>query len=295
MQENSYFSSSYQEAREKFLTAVRNTDGSVNSIKHPEVGPENEPLFMDVAYFGLTDALNTLVICSGTHGVEGFAGSGIQTGLVTEGLVSRLPPNLSLIMIHALNPYGMAHHRRSTEDNIDLNRNFKDHAQPIPRNHPYEVLADAIALSSISFWPEVKSYSRLLWFRVTAGAAAFQAAVSKGQYSFPTGLFYGGNHNTWSNNNLRSVIQHYLHKPKRVVIVDVHTGLGNYGSTEIILNSPSNSPEYRNAIDIWGPDLVRDNGKRQISLRSPQHNNEACLPQNVTFFGGDSGQLGIWY
>lgn len=257
MDENSYFSSSYKEARDKFITAVRRANGSVDSIKHPEVGPESEPLFMDVAYFGSADSLNTLVVCSGTHGVEGFAGSGIQTGLLTEELASRLPPNLSLIMIHALNPYGMAHYRRSTEDNVDLNRNFKDHAQPFPRNLPYEALADAIAPRSISFWPEVKSCSRLLWYRVTAGTTAFQAAVCKGQYSFPTGLFYGGNHNTWSNNNLRSVIQHYLYKPKRAVFVDIHTGLGNYGSAEIILNSPSNSPEYRYAIDIWGPEWVR--------------------------------------
>ncbi len=152
---------------------------------------------MDVAYFGSADAIDTLVVSSGTHGVESFAGSGIQTGLLTEGLASRLPPNLSLIMIHALNPYGMAHHRRFTEDNVDLNRNFRDHAQPSPRNLPYEALADVIAPSSISFWSEVTSWARLHWFKVTAGTAAFQAAVSKGQYSHPRGLFYGGNHNTW--------------------------------------------------------------------------------------------------
>ncbi len=40
-------------------------------------------------------------------------------------------------------------------------------------------------------------------------------------------------------------------------MVDVHTGLGDYGSAEIILNTPSNSPEFRRAIDIWGAALVK--------------------------------------
>ena len=257
MEENNYFSSSYNEAREKFLNAASSAAGSVDSIKHPDLGPDNEPLFMDVAYFGSTDSLNTLVVSSGTHGVEGFAGSGIQTGLLTEGLASRLPPNLSLLMIHAINPYGMAHLRRCTEDNIDLNRNFRDHTQTCPRNLPYEALADIIAPSSISFWSEFNSLGRLYWFKLTAGSARFQAAISKGQYSHPTGLFYGGNHNTWSNNNFRSVIQRYLHQSKRVILVDVHTGLGDYGSAELIFNIPSDSPEYKRAVDIWGSALVK--------------------------------------
>jgi len=41
------------------------------------------------------------------------------------------------------------------------------------------------------------------------------------------------------------------------VIVDVHTGLGEYGNAEVILNSPANTPEYQRSIDIWGSSLVR--------------------------------------
>ena len=192
VREFEYFPSSYKAAREQFLYAVREAGSRIESIENPNVGPDGEPLFMDVASFGATDAEGTLVIISGTHGVEGFAGSGIQTRLLRQGIASRLQPGQNLLMIHAMNPYGMAHLRRFTEDNVDLNRKFRDHSRPYPGNASYEILADAIGPTSISFWPEVASWSKLLWFRATAGEAETQAAVSGGQYSHRNGLFASG-------------------------------------------------------------------------------------------------------
>lgn len=252
-----YFSSSYQEARQKFLDAALAAGGNIDSFQNPHPGPRGEPLFMDAVFVGGGDAKRILVVISGTHGVEGFAGSGIQTGLLQDGIASRLPAGLGLLMIHAMNPYGMAHLRRFTEDNVDLNRNFRDHVEPYPRNFSYEQLADVIAPQSLSFWSEVVSWSRLLWYRVTAGQAASQAAVSGGQYSHPDGLFFGGTFATWSNTTVRSIVRRYLSSASQVVVVDVHTGLGAFGAAEVILNVPEDSPEYHRALAIWGPALVK--------------------------------------
>jgi len=257
VKKSSYFSSNYNEAREKFLDAARAAGGDLYNIQNPEFGPEGESLFMDVAYFEAENNKGALVISSGTHGVEGFAGSGIQTGLLRAGFVSRLQPHLSMLMIHAINPDGMAYLRRFTEDNVDLNRNFRDHSLPHPHNPEYETLADAIAPTSISFWSEVASWWRILWFRLTAGKTAAQAAVSEGQYSHPTGLFYGGTYDTWSNKVVRSIVRRYLSNTNRIVVVDVHTGLGEYGNAEVILNVPEDSVEYRRAVAIWGAALVK--------------------------------------
>ena len=252
-----YFPSSYRVARQRFLDAARAAGGRIESIQNPHRGPDEGSLFMDIVSLGSEDAAGTLVVSSGTHGVEGFAGSGIQTRLLREGITSRLPQDMNLLMIHGINPYGMAHLRRFTEDNVDLNRNFRDHSLLHPSNAAYVALADALGPTSISFWSEVASWSRLLWFRVTAGKAKAQAALSEGQCSHPQGLFYGGTFDTWSNVSIRSVIRRYLVGANRVVIVDIHTGLGEYGNAEIILNSPDHSPEYRRALAIWGPELTR--------------------------------------
>jgi len=251
------FSLSYGLARERFLQAVRTAGGNIESIQTPQGGLNGEPLFLDVALFGAEDAKRALVVSSGTHGIEGFAGSGIQTGLLMEGFGSRLPTGVSLLVIHAINPHGMAHLRRVTEDNVDLNRNFRDHTKPRPRNLPYETIADVISPKSLSFWSEVVSWSRLLWFRVSAGKSASQAAISAGQYSHPDGLFFGGVSDTWSNRTVRSIFRRYLSGANEVIAVDIHTGLGAFGAAEVILNVPKDSPEFDRASAIWGPTLVK--------------------------------------
>jgi predicted deacylase len=255
-----YFSSDYHSARQKFLDAVAAAGGAVQSFRNPHAGPDGEALFTDVSLFGSGDAPSILVLGSATHGVEGFAGSAIQTGLLIEGIASRLPSGVSLLVIHAINPYGMAHLRRFTEDNVDLNRNFRDHSQPHSPNPGYENLATAIAPTSLSFWSEVISWSRLPLYVLTHGFSAGKVAVSGGQYSHPDGLFYGGTFETWSNKTIRSIAEQYLSHANRVVFVDFHTGLGAYGAAEVILNVPHESPDHRRAVSIWGPDRVRATG-----------------------------------
>jgi len=74
----SSFSASYAEARSKFLDAATDAGASLTSYSHPEQGPDSGALFTDCAWIGPKDAKSVLVLVSGTHGVEGFCGSGAQ-------------------------------------------------------------------------------------------------------------------------------------------------------------------------------------------------------------------------
>ena len=136
-----YFSSSYESAREAFLEAAQHAGASVENFQNPHHGPGGEPLFTDVALLGSAGAKNVLVLSSATHGVEGFAGSGIQVGLFREGLLARPGEDTSVLMIHAINPYGFAPLRRFNEGNVDLNRNFVTHSEPYPVNPGYDELS----------------------------------------------------------------------------------------------------------------------------------------------------------
>jgi len=80
-----------------------------------------------------------LVLISGTHGIEGFAGSACQAGILHAGI--ELPPDTGLLLVHAINPYGFAWGRRVNEDNVDLNRNFVSHGGSYPANPIYDELA----------------------------------------------------------------------------------------------------------------------------------------------------------
>ena len=247
-----YFSAEYNQARTKFLKSSRTANASIESFKNPYLGPEGEPLFTDVALIGPRDAKSVLVLGSGTHGVEGFAGSGIQSGLLCEGVASWLKPDMSIVMIHALNPYGFSHQRRFNEDNIDLNRNFVDHSMSYPPNPGYEELADVIAPKAISFLANTKARLRLLWYLLRNGKLKLKEAISRGQYTHPQGLFYGGLSEAWSNRTIRAIANHYLSNEEQVVIVDFHTGLGPCGHAEVILNEKEGSPAYKRAVKWWG-------------------------------------------
>ena len=250
-----YFSANYLEARQKFLVAAHTTGADIEHFQNPHTGPQDEALYTDVALLGPRSASTILVLSSGTHGVEGFSGSAIQTGLLKGGF-GELPPDTALLFIHAINPYGFAHLRRFNEDNVDLNRNFIDHSKPYPPNPGYEKLADAISPAFLSMWANTKSFARLYWYRLTNGRNALKSAISAGQYTHPQGLFYGGTDEAWSNKTIRNIVVKYLNNAKHLVIIDFHTGLGPYGNAEIIMNVPEDSPAYKRAVSWWG-DQVR--------------------------------------
>jgi len=252
-----YFSTSYNEARDKFLKAAHGSDVQVESIIHPHLGPHGEPLFIDVAAIGPSDAKDVLVLSSGTHGVEGFTGSGIQTGFLRNEIASYLESDIGMLFIHSINPYGFAHLRRFNEDNIDLNYNFSDHSEPYPKNPGYEKLAGAIAPKSVSLVSEIGSWFCLFWYMKREGEKELEKAITSGQYTNPKGLFYGGRFETWSNRTIQKVAHRYLSNKNRVVVIDFHTGLGDFGSAEIILNEPVVSDEYKRAIAIWGTEIVK--------------------------------------
>ena len=257
MQAKQYFSADYTEARQRFLAAARMVGTDVGSFYNPCFGQEADKLFTDVALLGPENAENILVLMSGTHGIEGFAGSGIQAGLLSEGITKNLGPDTRLVMIHALNPYGFAELRRFNEDNVDLNRNFVDHSNPYPANKAYDQLADIIAPRSLSFQANVFFTLQILWYRLRHGSARLQQAVTHGQYLHPQGLFYGGHAASWSNRILHEIAKRYLARASRIVVIDFHTGLGPYGYGEVILNDREETAAYRRAVAWWGEKRVK--------------------------------------
>src|SRR5215475_13396898 len=108
-----YFSSTYQQARSKFLDAAHGAKAQVSShILSGQKGPNGSELAVDVAEISVSDRPNLVVIISGTHGVEGFCGSGCQVGFLLERVYEGLPKTVGVALVHTLNPYGFAWLRR---------------------------------------------------------------------------------------------------------------------------------------------------------------------------------------
>lgn len=266
---SSYFSGTYPEARAKFLEAARRAGARVNHHEHPLKGPEGETIATDVARIGPEDASRILAIGSGTHGVEGYCGSGVQTALLSEGFADELPDGTALVLVHAINPYGFAWNRRVNEDNVDLNRNFIDHSKPYPENPGYEELADAINPRDLSPETMAKSRARMKAYAEKHGHRAMQHALSAGQYTHPDGVQFGGRKPVWSNRTLRKIIREEMGNADRVVFVDIHTGLGARGQGEMICVEPETSGSYERMRRWWGDIVHSTVGGSSVSSDVP--------------------------
>ena len=75
---SSAFSTDFSSARTKFVAAAAGVDAMLSTYPYPAEGPNGEALSTDVAWLGPRTASNVIVTVSGTHGVEGFCGSGAQ-------------------------------------------------------------------------------------------------------------------------------------------------------------------------------------------------------------------------
>ena len=143
-----YFPSDYRAARRAFIDACEHEGVDVIARVHPTAqGRDGKPLFLDTAIIGPRDAKKALLLMSATHGVEGYFGSGVQTGLMREGLVGIAcrPTPRSCCCTRSI-PMASPGISRVNEDNADINRNFVNFADP-PPNDAYDALAEYIAPS----------------------------------------------------------------------------------------------------------------------------------------------------
>lgn len=251
-----HFPSDYRDGREAFVAAADAAGLGVTTRVHAGAqGADGKPLFLDVASAGPRNAKRALLLISGTHGVEGYFGSAVQTGLVRQGIARRLPKGAKLVLLHALNPFGFSWNRRVDEHNADINRNFIDHAHP-PANEAYDHLAEAIAPSAISPSIMKRANARLREFAERHGPFALQEAISRGQYRHPDGLYFGGVRESWSAAMLKDVFREELRGVDELVAIDFHTGLGEPGASEMMTEDLPGTPAYARAKKIWGG-LVR--------------------------------------
>jgi Protein of unknown function (DUF2817) len=211
-------------------------------------------LAMDVARDGAMNAESLLVVSSACHGVEGFCGSGVQVALLGDPAWhdAAEAAGVAVLYIHGLNPHGFSWWRRTTHENVDLNRNFVDFADPLPRNPGYEELADAICPRDWSTVGRAAARAVLEAYAARHGAAALQKAVSGGQYVHPDGLFFGGAAPTWSRRTVERIVDENLRGRRRVAVIDYHTGLGPYGHGEAIVMHRASSAGLTRARQWYG-------------------------------------------
>lgn len=247
------FSETYAQARAKFQAAAANAGLTCTSHIMAERGVEGEQLAIDVVCLGARKPCQIVIISSGAHGVEGFAGSAMQVGLMETGLAQDLPDDMAIVFVHALNPHGMSWSRRECEDGTDLTRNLSHHLYPPFPNEDYELFHPLLVPSDVSTEALARlpqDYQRISTKHKIENAGP---VLRIGQYAHADGFTYHGLQPSWSTKHWMDITRRFAHSADDVMMIDIHTGFGDYG--DLLVQNPSyqhSSPAYARLCEWLG-------------------------------------------
>lgn len=173
---------------------------------------------------------NLLVITSGLHGMEGYWGSTLLKEYAIKLLQEIDRERTGIILVHGINPWGMAHLRRTNENNVDLNRSFV--SDVVPENYNSEYIENGWffkpgKLSGLIVINNIKFFCSLIRMAVVNGTAALGKMTLLGQYAIDEGIYFGGKEKQASTGYMKKLIASTLESNyKKVVHIDLHTGFG---------------------------------------------------------------------
>lgn len=286
-----FFSSTMPEADSKFTAACAIRGLDVREYINPTRGPDGELLRTQVCRIGPTDARDVLFVVSATHGIEGYCGAGIQTGLLETLPTIDLPSSLAVVMVHMINPWGCAWDKRENEDNVDVFRNLLYCNPPYATNPAYDLLADAICPPR---WDEATRRAadqQLRAYDAQHGEGAWIGAARRGQHDHPRGLTYHGRGPTWSKRTIDAIVSEQLTQAQRIVNYDLHTGYGPYGHGVVVCFEPEGTPTSARLEQWFGSDLLRPGSDPIIPAHPGTPYDAVCahLPAEVTSFALEFG------
>jgi len=228
----SLFPDSYEASRDRFrqaLDRVRSTWPGAQ-LSHHRL-PGGEDLTIDwISSPALEQNRKVFVLTTGEHGVEGYVGSAMQQRFIDKFLPQLDPRSTGLLLVHAINPWGMKYHRRVNPNNVDLNRNFLwDHPFDPAFNPDYDkVYRTMNPQGSIKHMllANLYFYGHLLWDILRLRKLGFELASLVGQYRYPQGMYYGGEGYQEETRLMMGLYRQTFQPYGQILHLDMHTGYG---------------------------------------------------------------------
>jgi hypothetical protein len=244
------FSDSYAEARGKFLAAASGAGARLHTYSRDDLsGLAGDSLSCDVAVLGPEQADRAAIVVTGTHGVEGFAGSAVLHRWLTAR--GKMQDHIKIVLVHAINPWAFSHKTRTTENNVDLNRNFiRDNVGSERANPGYDALSPFFAFDPTDARNALEAY-RGYKTHLDRHGWHLENEMLEGQCHRRDGLFYAGNEPEWSNLLFRRIVNQHLAGARTIGFIDWHTGVGAFGEIVYLLFAEPGSAEHAAASRWW--------------------------------------------
>lgn len=259
--------SDYLDSRERFIAEGHLLSVQARSFYHAPDPVSVDALTTEVAYLGAKDASTLVIVSSGTHGVEGYAGAACQLRFMQAYCAQFEKTGIAYLLVHAVNPWGYLHGRRVTQEGVDLNRNFVDFpaasSTPSIYRDYHDILVSQFRPFPAGLWNELSLLSHGL---TRHSRRQLQAAVTAGQYDCDNGLFYGGSAPTISRLVWEDIVRTYATDRERVFLLDLHTGLGKRGEGELISYLPRNAADFQTMSDWFDGELRSMQGGESVSV-----------------------------
>ena len=171
-----------------------------------------------------------LIVTTGEHGIEGYVGTALLQLFIEEYIPKVDAENTGLLLVHAINPWGMKHRRRVNANNVDLNRSFVQDFAPLGSANPdydllYELLnpdkpLGAVPLQIVMF--VIQAISNLARY----GMGRLREATLRGQFSHPEGIYFGGQSQQEETSLLMRLFFQTIADYAQMLTIDLHTGYG---------------------------------------------------------------------
>ncbi len=251
-----YYQETYDESRNAFLTGVADVRKKFKNVKTTEfqvISDIDSNLIMDLCYIPPQQDTNRLfVLISGTHGIEGYAGSAIQQMFMKEFLDSEIVKDMGVLLIHSFNPFGQKYYRKATEFNVDLNRNCGIGISLFENKNPgYGDLYDLLCPSGVVNKNSLRNqffYLVAIWNILKESMATLREAATIGQYDYPEGFFYGGDDFTPQTAALKTLFPEIFEPYDLIFAIDLHTGYGEWAKLHLFPN-PEKNVEIKSLIE----------------------------------------------
>jgi hypothetical protein len=204
------FPKSYDESRRRFWAdcGILEAKGMAACRRYPLADKSGRDLTIDTAYAARVGNRHLLVLQSGLHGVEAFAGAAVQRRIMNDRLGTMLDRGFDVLFIHATPNLPYEKLQSLTED-------------PDP--------VKSVTLDSLD------ANIRTLAFVLSGmGSDAFSQGTHGGQYVNPAGFEFGGKRAEPQSAILRELLTPLIATHTgRIYFLDLHTGLGPAGKLAV--------------------------------------------------------------